>query len=179
MMPAHPRPGFIMIHADFTFGLFEDRFDRPALPAHIGHRARCDTDRRVAQVIPGFGRFRQTASKDGPDARSGQAITSRGDTQPDEISDQRTFAAFLNGQTLPASLGQVAGQRTQFLSGRRIQPHARMNAWTPQQARASRFHRGRVQPHASIVGNLGEIPFTQCRYTVQKSLDFGRNAHHT
>ena len=77
MMPTHPGAGFIMIHADFAFGFFENGFDRPALTTQVSHRPRRDPDWGVAQVILSLGRFRETAPKDGPDPRAGQAITNQ------------------------------------------------------------------------------------------------------
>jgi hypothetical protein len=107
MMPAHPSPCFIMIHPDFTFRFFEDGLDRPALTAHVGHRAWRDPDWRVTQVILDFSGRRQTAPKDGPHPWPRQAIANGGDAQPREVGAQGAFAAFLNGQTLPVSFVRV------------------------------------------------------------------------
>ena len=56
MMPADPRPGFVMIQAELAFGFFQRRFHRPAPTAH----ARQVTGRagagRVAQVLLHFWR---------------------------------------------------------------------------------------------------------------------------
>src|SRR5215211_6427192 len=72
VMPTHPGPGLVMVHPQFTLGLFNRRLHRPAQArqAHqLGLRGR---PRGVAQKVLDLTRVAPTPAKDGPDLWPGR-----------------------------------------------------------------------------------------------------------
>src|SRR5688572_25704274 len=102
MMPAQPAAGFIMVEAEFSFAFFKDDFDRPAQPTETNQLQQGSIGGGVAEVELEFSRVVQIATDDQPQLRTRQASSTFDDPQESKITDNRTFAALLNGGPGPS-----------------------------------------------------------------------------
>ena len=166
MMPAQPTTRLIMIHPDFTFGLFESGFDRPAETGHLRQIASFAIEWRVAQMKLQLARLGETATQNGPDARAWQTVAHGGDTQASKLCPQWAFAPFFDEVTSPGTAWQVGTQRSQFTRVRGVARDARMNARPAQWATARWFNRRRSHPDTRVTRHFGKVPFAQVRGAV-------------
>ncbi len=74
MMPAAPRPRFIVIHPDFTFAFFDGGLHGPALATLVDQLRFWTRRGGVAQIELQFEGNLYTPTKDEPRARSRQTI---------------------------------------------------------------------------------------------------------
>src|SRR5215204_1505546 len=117
VMPTHPGPGLVMVHPQFTLGLFNRRLHRPAQArqAHqLGLRGR---PRGVAQKVLDLTRVAPTPAKDNPDLMAGATPTFARRAHESKISRDRPFGTFLDRPALPILRRQVGLHLSQLLSG--------------------------------------------------------------
>src|SRR5713226_1992744 len=167
-MPRQPGAGFVMIHADFAFPVFQGRLHRPAHPAHTDELAARAGGWGIAEVDLQLGREPQRAAEDHPHARAGQAVAQRGGTQERKLSDQRTLAAFFDSRARPLRLRHTRRQVPHFPRGGGGARHARSRAWATQQPLSRWLNSGCAQPHPRIGGHFHQEPFAQALDSVEK-----------
>jgi len=104
MMPSDPTPHLVMIHADFTFGFFEDSFNRPSHSTNPDQLSQRNADRSITEKVFDLRGIVQIAANDQPEFSGGQARARFGHTQKRKITNDGTFAAFFNNSSSPILL---------------------------------------------------------------------------
>ena len=103
VMPAQPTAGFIMVEAQFPFTFFKDGLDRPAQTAKTDQFQQGSVSRGIAEVELDFSRIIKIAAEDQPHLRPRQAGSTFQNPQEGKLTDQRSFAALLNGGSEPSA----------------------------------------------------------------------------
>ena len=104
MMPSDPTSHLVMIHADFTFGFFEDSFNRPSHSTNPSQLSQWNADRRITEKVFDLRGIVQIAANDQPELTSRQATARFRHTQKCKITNDGTFAAFFDNSPNPVLL---------------------------------------------------------------------------
>jgi hypothetical protein len=161
MMPTGPGSRFIMVQANFAFGLFQHSLYRPAPTAQARQVDRRTGDGRVAQVVFHFRSQSEAAADNQPDSWSWQAVAHQRDPLKCKGGDHRSPAAFLDGVAVPASGRQI----TQPIPHR----HAQLRPRLSQRPRPRSTQGWGSQPDARRGRHFGEVPLAQRRHPIQKA----------
>jgi hypothetical protein len=65
MVPTYPAPHLVMIHPDFAFGFFKDRFDRPSHSADANELMQRSVEGSIAEKVFDLSRVIQITADDG------------------------------------------------------------------------------------------------------------------
>src|SRR5712691_775087 len=106
MMPTQPRPGFIVVQPDLAFAFFKEAFNRPAQAAEPHQVGQRQLGGSVGEVKLNVGWVVQVAADDQPQVGARQAVAGFDHAQESKITDDRAFAAFLEGGPCPSGNGQ-------------------------------------------------------------------------
>jgi hypothetical protein len=93
-----------MIHADFTFALFKDGFNRSSHFADPHEFIQGGIEGSIGKKVFDLGRIIQIASDDQPEFGGGQTSTRFGHAQKSKITNDGTLAAFLDHRLSPILL---------------------------------------------------------------------------
>src|SRR5487761_2276273 len=104
MMPSYPTPHLVMIHTDFTFGLFEDRFNWPSHSADPDELTQRSADRSIAEKVFDLRKIIQIAANDQPEFTHRQAAARFSHAQECKITNDGTLAAFFDRSLNPILL---------------------------------------------------------------------------
>ena len=168
MMPSQPTSHLVMIHPDFAFGLFENKFDRPSHSANPHKLLQRHADRRIAEIVFDPGGILQIATNDQPELTGRQATAQFGHAQKCEITDDRPFTAFLDNSSNPILFLNLLHQildRNGMLPGIAQTQTSRM---TPMTTPGRNIHFWWDAPDQSILFDGGEIPLSGRSHTVPK-----------
>ena len=84
MVPPYPAPHLVMIHPDFAFGFFKDRFDRPSHSADANELMQRSVEGSIAEKVFDLSRVIQITADDQPEftgRQASSAIRSRAEMQ--------------------------------------------------------------------------------------------------
>src|SRR5712692_11070677 len=126
MMPATPRPGLVMIHAELVFAFLEGALDRPPHPAHPGECARRRRRRGVAEVVFHLRRLGQRPAQDQPTQRPWHLLPHRMDAQERERGAEHPLGTILNDILPPRRSRETPAQLIDLLWPEPPRRHAGM-----------------------------------------------------
>ena len=104
MMPTLPTAHLVMIHPDFPFGFFKDRFDGPSHTADANELIQRSVAGSIAEKVFDLRRVIQIAADNQPEFTGGQALSRFSHTQKCEITNDGTLAAFFDHRANPILL---------------------------------------------------------------------------
>src|SRR5919204_3279114 len=116
VMPSPPGAGFIVIHPQLAFGLFQGTLDGPAPPTDSDQLRARTAFGRIAQIGFDFSVRLSAAPQHQPQASGGATPSGPGDAQEDELGHDRPLAALFNRVALP-STGRQASRHLTNLFG--------------------------------------------------------------
>src|SRR5271157_865548 len=101
MMPSQPTAHLVMIHPDFTFGLFKDGFNRPSHTADPDKLFQGNIDGSIGEKVFDLRRILQIAAENQPEFSGGQTRPRFGHAQKCKITNDGTLAALFDHGSNP------------------------------------------------------------------------------
>src|SRR3990170_1074571 len=169
MMPAKPAAHLVVVETNFSFGFFENGFDRPTHSAEAYKLDQGGLDGSVAKVELDFAGIIQVAADDQPNFRARQISPHFNDPQEGKVTHDRAFRTFFDGGRAPTFFRDRSDQV--FDADRVIRWITQTQAsWVTTAAFPLRHMYFRsAKPNQGRAFDFSEVPFIQFSHTISKS----------
>src|SRR5271169_3745662 len=167
-LPTLPTAHLVMIHPDFAFGFFKDRFDGPSHSADANELIQRSVDGSIAEKEFDLSRVIQITADDQPEFTGRQTSARFGHAQKCEITNDGTFAAFFDHGLNPILLLNLLQQLLDWNGTLPDIAEMQASGTTSMTTPLRKMNLGRSTPDQAVLFDGCEVRLSRSRHTVPK-----------